>query len=80
VSAPVYFPAFQDAAGVGQVGLDDVHDSLLKDALEVPPGVEPFSGGDGGGGVGGDFPEGFVVFRQYRLLYEHEVQGIEFFR
>lgn len=63
------------AAGMGQIRLDDIHAAGAQQALEVPAGVEPFAGGDGDVAGRSDFREVLHVLAQNGLFQEH---GIEF--
>lgn len=65
------------AAGVAQVGLDDIHAAGLQKALEIILGKQALTGGNGDVARGGDFFKAFHVFAQDRLLDEH---GIKFFQ
>src|SRR5699024_10563872 len=44
---------FRDPTCMREIGLDDVDMAAFEDGLEVPPRVQPLTGGDGYGRLGG---------------------------
>ena len=68
---------FGDTAGMGRIGLDDVHQPVAEDFLEVPAREQPLAQGDGRGGVIGDLLKRLGMFAQDRLFDEHQAEGIE---
>ena len=65
------------AAGMGQVRLDDVHAAGAQQTLEVPAGVKPLAGGNGDVAGCGDFREVLHVLAQNGLLQEHGIKFLQ---
>ena len=63
---------FGDAAGVRQVGLDDVNQAIGEDAFEVPAREEAFAEGNRDGRRIDDIADGLVVLGEHRLLNEEQ--------
>ena len=68
---------FGDAAGVGDVGLQDIHGVVVDDVGEGEFGVEAFAGGDGDGDFAADFEEFAYAFLGYGLFVEEGVVFLE---
>ena len=71
--------ALADSPSMGKVRLNDVHIPVLKQIFKIPAGEHPLPGGNGRGGIAGNFPQCFVILRQHRLLDEHQVEGVQLF-
>ena len=60
----------EDAAGMAEIGLDDVDHALLEEGLELPAAVKPLAEGDRRGRVRRDLGKTVHVLGQQRLLDE----------
>lgn len=68
---------FEDAAGMGEVGLENASSALLENFAETPLGVEAFAGGNGYGGGVRDVRENIDVLTLHWLFDEEGVVGFK---
>src|SRR5919202_363740 len=71
---------FRDAAGMGEIRLDDVDIAVLQNLLEIPARKHSLAGRDRYRRMSGNLTQRLVVLRQDRLLDEEQVERFELLR
>ena len=70
----------RNAAGMGQVRLNNIHAARMQKAFEIPPGIQAFPCGNGDIARCRYLCKGFHIFTQNRLLQKHRVKFLQLFR